>query len=226
MGQAHARPPERDVTRPAIGGQCRRQGFSVALMHVSELGDWEPLRLEAVIELFSASHFRWWIGGGLALELYVGRSWRSHEDSDVGVLRRDLDSVHELLASWDLHVAAAGRLSPWRGEPLDSTDNQNNVWCRRAPDRPWALDVTIGEGSDDAWIYRRDRSVKVPWDLALLHTADGIPYLAPELQLLFKSKEPRPKDDVDATAVIPELDTRQRMSRLLKPDHPWQDQLH
>ncbi len=196
-------------------------------MSVPELGTWEPLGLEAAIEIFSAAPFRWWISGGLALELHLGHSWRSHEDSDVGVLRRDLDSVHQLLSSWDLHVAAAGRLTPWRGEPLDSTRHQNNIWCRRARDGPWVLDVTVGEGSDDNWIYRRDPSVKIPWNLAVLHTADGIPYLAPELQLLFKSKKPRPKDDIDATTVIPELDARRRneLSRLLKPDHPWQHEL-
>ena len=46
------------------------------------------------------------------------------------------------------------------------------------------LDVTIGEGSDENWICRRDPSVVVPWDLAVLRSSEGVPYLAPELQLL------------------------------------------
>jgi hypothetical protein len=42
--------------------------------------------------------------------------------------------------------------------------------------------------------------------------------------LLYKSKGQRPKDDVDAAEVIPELDDRRRelLSRLLEPDHAWQ----
>jgi hypothetical protein len=192
-------------------------------MAASELGPWEPLEPKSVVEVFAPAAFRWWISGGHALDLHLERSWRSHEDTDIGVLRRDLGSVYSLLSHWDPHVAAAGHLSPWHGEPLDAVRRQNNVWCRPAPDRPWAFDVTIGEGSNDTWTYRRDPSVQVPWDLAVLRTADGIPYLSPELQLLFKSTGVRPKDDVDAAEVIPHLDDRQRelLSRLLEPDHAW-----
>jgi hypothetical protein len=94
-------------------------------------------------------------------------------------------------------------------------------------DSPWVLDVTIGEGSDENWIYRRDPSVVVPWDMAVLRTTEFIPYLAPELQLLYKHKGLRSKDEVDAAEVIPSLDARQRelLSRLLEPGHPWQRRL-
>jgi hypothetical protein len=121
-------------------------------------------------------------------------------------------------------VAAAGCLTPWRGEPLDPALHQNNVWCRGTPGGPWALDLTIGDGSRAAWVYRRDPSIKVPWNHAVLRSPDGIPYLAPELQLLFKSKDTRPKDDIDAAQIIPELDARQRhrLEQLLASDHPWQ----
>jgi hypothetical protein len=196
-------------------------------MPASEFGPWEPLGLDSVVEAFSSAPFQWWISGGHALDLHLGRTWRRHEDTDLGVMRRDLSSLHAHLFRWDLHVAAAGQLTPWRGEPLDVDHHQNNVWCRVNADGPWVLDVTIGEGSDRSWIYRRDPSVSVPWDMAVLRTAEGIPYLAPELQLLYKSKGLRPKDEVDAAEVIPSLDARQRelLSRLLKPDHPWQRRL-
>ena len=196
-------------------------------MTASEFGPWEPLGIDAVVEVFSSAPFRWWVSGGHALDLHLGRTWRRHEDTDVGVVRRDLGSVHALLSHWDLHVAAAGHLTPWGGEPLEGARHQNDVWCRPAPDGPWVLDVTIGEGSDQCWIYRRDRSVQVSWDMAVLQTREGIPYLAPELQLLYKSKDPRPKDGVDAAEVIPDLDARQRelLSRVLEPGHPWQRRL-
>lgn len=142
---------------------------------------------------------------------------------DVGVARCDLSSVHALLSDWDLHVAAAGELSHWRGEQLVEERQQNNVWCRRSPDGPWLIDITIGEGSEQNWIYRRDRTVQLPWDVAVLTTSDGVPYLPPSLELLFKSKGRRPKDDVDASEVVPELEGRQHdlLYELLEPDHPW-----
>ena len=196
-------------------------------MSASELGPWVPLDLESVVETFSSAQFRWWVSGGHALDLHLGRSWRDHEDTDIGIVRSDLKELHALLIHWDLHVAAAGQLTPWRGEPLEVARHQNNLWCRLTAHGPWVLDVTIGEGSNENWIYRRDPTVQVPWDMAVLRTAEGIPYLAPELQLIYKSKGLRSKDDTDATEVIPSLNARQRamLSRLLGTDHPWQRRL-
>ncbi len=193
-------------------------------MSAPELGSWEPLSLDAAVRKFASAPVRWWISGGHALELHLQRSWRDHDDTDVSVVRGDLPAVWTLLSEWDVHIAAAGQLTAWRGEPLDPDRHQNNLWCRVATGTPWILDVTIGEGSKSNWIYRRDPSIQRPWDTAVLCTTDGIPYLAPELQLLFKSKGRRLKDDLDAAEVIPTLDEHQRghLVRYLQADHPWQ----
>lgn len=190
------------------------------------LGPWAPLGLEEVGELFRSFPGRWWISGGRALELHLGRSWRAHDDSDVSVLRDDVRAlaVAPVLSGWDMHVAAAGVLAPWNGSPLSMQESQNNVWCRKAPDQPWCLDVTISDGDRDHWTYRRDPTIRVSWHEAVLWSEGGIPYLAPELQLLFKSKNFRKKDELDATEVIPELTEARRLGlhHLLPGDHPWQ----
>jgi hypothetical protein len=196
---------------------------TVAGVAVPEHGPWEPLSLTETIMIFRGATFRWWVSGGRALELHLGRSWREHEDTDVGVPRPDLPGLQQVLSGWDIHVAAAGHIEPWAGQELHGELHENNLWCRRHPNAPWSLDVTISEGDGDAWIYRRDQRVRLPWGAAVLHTADGVPYLTPELQLLFKSKECREKDELDARQVIPELDAirRRRLTRLLPANHPW-----
>ncbi len=57
----------------------------------------------------------------------------------------------------------------------------------------------------------------------MLHSADAVPYLAPEIQLLFKSKGLRAKDDLDAETVIPLLapERRRWLRDHLPADHPW-----
>ena len=188
-----------------------------------DLGPWSPLTVRQTIELFEPAPFRWWISGGYALELFVGRTWRHHEDMDVGVCRRDAPAMAGLLGGWDLHVAAGGRLTPWDGTALDPGRHQNNVWCRRTPASPWSLDLTIGDGDEGSWVYRRDPSLRLRWDDAVLRTADDVPYLAPDLQLLFKSTNVRPKDDEDAQQVIPVIppERRARLRRWLPADHVW-----
>lgn len=164
------------------------------------LGRWAPLALDEVVRLFTGAPMRWFITGGHALELHLGRSWRDHDDIDVGIVRHEAPALRGVLAGWDLHVAAAGVLHPWTGRSLstDPDDHENNLWCRPAPDAPWAIDVTVGEGDATDWIYRRDPSIRRPWPEAVLVSPTGIPYLAPDLQLLYKSVRPRPKDLVDA----------------------------
>ena len=75
------------------------------------------------------------------------------------------------------------------------------------------------------WIFRRDPSLRMPWSDAVLQPRSGVPYLAPELQLLYKSRDPRPKDDIDAVFVIPLLEParRERLRSWLPAAHPWRD---
>lgn len=189
----------------------------------AELGPWAPLSVDEVAQLFIGASFRWYLAGGHALELAVGGSWRDHHDVDVGVRRDELAIVRDHLDGWDLHIAAAGALRPWQGGPLTAARHENNVWVRRRPGEPWCLDLLVGGGDDDHWWSRRDRAIAVPWPDAL-GDAGGVPYLAPHLQLLMKSKDVRPKDTIDASVVIPTLTTGQAafLSRLLPPEHAWQ----
>ena len=173
--------------------------------------------------LFAEAPLRWWISGGHALELHIGESWRSHEDLDVGVCRPQAAEAYRWLRGWDLHVAAAGRLTPWDGRPLDASRSENNIWARESADSPWRFDLTVGSGTPLKWVYRRNQSVTRRWDRAVLQSSSDVPYVAPELQLLFKAKHPRPKDHVDAERVIPTLDGEARgfLAKHLSVEHRW-----
>ena len=189
----------------------------------TDYGPWSPASLAEIRDLLDSAPFRWWVAGGHALELHVGHAWRDHADTDVGSSRADAQSVHQWLHHFDLNIAANGRLKPWDGRPLIEADAENNVWVRRELASPWWFDMIIGDGDDANWIYRRNRSVRRPWDQAVLTGSDGTPYLAPEIQLLFKSKGLRPKDQADAEVVIPVLDAdRQKWLKDHLPlEHPW-----
>lgn len=189
---------------------------------MDDLGPWDPLLLGELVALMDGFDARWWIAGGHALELHLGRSWRRHDDIDAGVCRSDVPRLHDLLAGWEVFVASAGRLIEWRGRPVEASRNENNLWVRR-PGGPWRFDITVGGGDDHEWVYRRDPAFRLPWDRAVLCSSDGVPYLAPGLQLLFKSENVRAKDRRDAEVVIPELDpwSLDLLDARLPRDHPW-----
>jgi hypothetical protein len=68
-----------------------------------------------------------------------------------------------------------------------------------------------------------------PWQpiMSIGHrTSEGIPYIAPEIQLLYKAKGRRPKDEADFMAVHPHLDQQSRAwltqaLTIVHPGHPW-----
>lgn len=61
-------------------------------------GAWEPASVAEVAALFSPLREPWWIAGGYAVELAVGRAFRDHADIDVLLLREDQLAAQRALA--------------------------------------------------------------------------------------------------------------------------------
>ena len=81
----------------------------------------------------------------------------------------------------------------------------------REPDGPWRVDVMREQWDGDTWICRRDPRIRVHAATLISRTPDGIPYLQPEIVLLFKAKAVRPKDELDFAEVLPHLDGNRRL---------------
>jgi hypothetical protein len=198
-----------------------------------DLGPWEPLTPAAVRALLAGSGVRWWIAGGWSLDLLVGRQTRRHTDIDVTVLRPDAAAVGAHFSAWDLHVAdppGTGTLRPWPvGEDL--APELHDVWCRRAPGDAWRFQIMIDDTEGDEWVYRRHPRVRRP--VATLRgraSSPDMPVLSPEIQLLYKSKGRREKDEIDFARVLPLLTEEERtwLRRALDtvaPGHPWEARL-
>lgn len=78
----------------------------------------------------------------------------------------------------------------------------------------------------DVWICRRDEGIRLPYDRVITMTAGGVPFMAPEIVLLFKAKAARPKDEADLTGILDHLDSDQRawlaeMLARVHPGHRW-----
>ena len=172
----------------------------------------------------------WWLAGGYALEMFAGYSWRTHDDIDVLLLRRDQQAIHGWLPDWQVYAAdPPGHLRRWEpGHWLEPT--VHDLWCRESADRPWRIQFMLDEAEAGTWISRRNRQVSRPVDSLGLTSDLGIPYLTPEVQLFYKAKATRPKDELDFQTVTPLLNELQRAwlaSALTTthPGHPWTSRL-
>jgi aminoglycoside-2''-adenylyltransferase len=188
------------------------------------LGPWEPLTPAEVIGRFDGITEPWWIAGGYAIELFVGRPLRSHGDIDVLLLRRDQALIHHVLPGWDIHAAdPPGSLRPWpAGERLP--EHVHDIWCRERPEGPWRVQFMLDRSDGDTWICRRDERIRRP--IASLRW-DGTAALVPEVQLLYKAtRSTMPKNEVDFAAALPLLGATQRdwldnALALTAADHSW-----
>jgi hypothetical protein len=167
----------------------------------------------------------WWIGGGWAIDLHMGRTSRNHSDLDVCVLLRDSRRLFEAFADWDLGlVVGPEQLEPWQGEPLP--ESVFCVWGRRTQAAPWSLEFLFERTDGERWVYRRDRRVTQDIDHLGRRTRDEIPFLAPEVVLLYKARHLQPRDLADFEAVQSALTSDSKVwlreaLELAHPGHPW-----
>lgn len=199
-------------------------------MTAHDLSRWEPASPTEVGERLAAADSPWWIAGGWAIEFAVGAPFRAHADIDVLLLRRDQLAAQRALPDWEWWAAEPpGTLRPWAsGEILPP--GVHDVWCRPDADAPWRVQFMLDEAEGAEWVSRRDPRIRRPVKDIGLVNADGLPYLAPEIQLLYKAKGARPKDERDFATVLPRLDAAQRRRlreamALAYGGHPWSRRL-
>ena len=102
----------------------------------------------------------------------------------------------------------------------------HQTWVRDRATGDYKLDVFREPHEGDVWMYRRDRSIRLPYSELFRKTPEGLPYTIPEVILLFKARSARPKDEQDLEGVLPLLDPsarrwlRDALARV-HPGHAW-----
>jgi hypothetical protein len=187
--------------------------------------DWDAWRPADVARLLAGVRTPWWVAAGWAIELWRGEPTRPHKDIEVCVPRQDWPEVRERVAGHDLWYAEGHdlrRLAPGTEVP----EPHRQVWVRDRESGVWRVDIHLDPGDREEWVSHRDPRLRRPLAEAVATTPDGIPYLRPEIVLLLKAKQTRPKDEVDFDASLPLLDPAARRwlaagLALLHPDHRW-----
>ena len=187
--------------------------------------EWRTAHPDEARTWFSSLDVPWWIAGGWAIDLYLAEQTRAHADLDIGVLRRDIGQVLAMLPSWEIFEAKEGLLTRVRDGELPRPD-VHSLWCRPAGISVWTVELMLDESADEEWIYRRHQAIRRPLATAIQRCDTGLPFLAPEIQLLYKSKQMRARDQVDFDRTAPRLSGAARVWLLesldsVEPEHRW-----
>jgi hypothetical protein len=149
---------------------------------------------------------------------------RAHGDIEIAIPAASFPEVRSRFPGYVFDAAGSGRI--WEDATPDELASVHQTWLRDPATGNYLLDVFRGPHDGDTWICRRDESIRFPYSEIIYHTQDSIPYLAPELVLLFKAKHARQKDQADFDATIPHMTPAQRetLGELLArahPEHRW-----
>lgn len=181
---------------------------------------WTPLSAEGVAEMLAGAAARWWLSGGVALDRWLGAPIRERTNIDVSTTPASLAAVIAALpAGYSAWAHHDDTVTAWADVP--SGADVQPVLVRDDRAGTWALQINVEDGTDAAWLYRRDSRLQLPWDRAV-RDISGIPVGAPEVQLVWKALRPRPEDDLDKDAVLPQLspDARAWWERAILSIHP------
>lgn len=169
----------------------------------------------------------WWIAGGWATDLFLGRVTREHRDVDLLVLDRDQDHLRELWLKGVLERRHKGEVVDWpEGDRLIA--GPDLLQPTGGTVGPTPVEIMIGMTRGDCWVFHRgnlstEKSVAELGDVGVF----GLPYIAPEVSLRTRARFRREIDEHDFQHVLPALSAKQRawLRAHLGDDHPWAAQL-
>ena len=128
----------------------------------------------------------WWVAGGWAIDLFLGRVTRSHQDVDIAILRRDQMAVQQHLAGWSLQWVdprSGGQFRRWQpGEHLAWPVHEFHGTRTDGA----TIELLLNEAVDQVWHFRRDRRIKRPLSRVGLTAAGG--FLSSRLKLSCSTK--------------------------------------
>lgn len=205
-----------------LGAPCREPIMKLDIPY----NRWEPLSVAEVVQLFANAPFTWGLAGGYAVEQFLGTAIREHSDSDVVVYRDEQLELQHWLAGWHLYAAdPPGILRSWRADEF-LPSGIHDIWGHRRDTQAWQLQIMLTEVEGDEWFSRRSHLIRGQRnDLIVVY--QGIACVRVEVQLLYKARNARPKDEQDFQACLPLLSVEAKQwlkdqLRLLYPEgHQW-----
>ncbi len=177
----------------------------------------------------------WFIAGGWAIDLFIGHPTREHQDIEIAIFRKDQRAIRSHLIGWELRkvIPKKGQIYPrelwaedeWLELPIHQIEAQR-IGSDRDP-----LEILLNESSGELWRFRRNMEITRPIERIGMRSEDGIPFIAPEIALLYKAKAPSIKRNEDDFYRAVDLLGEERRLWLKKaieichPEHHWLESL-
>lgn len=193
----------------------------IAALHARWSHCWTPGEVASRLSGLVAP---WCVAAGWALDLFRGTRTREHGDIEIAIPAASFAEVRGRFPGYVFDAVSGGRI--WENATPEVLAVTHQTWLRDPSTGGYLLDVFREPHDGQTWICRHDETIRLPYSEIIHRTPAGIPYLAPELVLLFKAKHARPKDQADFDATVPHLTPGQRRTLAgflarAHPGHRW-----
>lgn len=165
----------------------------------------------------------WMIAGGWAIDLYLNRETRVHQDVEIAIPRKDQLKFRAHMPDWNWRYVVDGTFYDWQADQvLQLPIHEIHGHLQEA-----TLEVLLNEIEGDTWRFRRNLEVTYPSRQLVVTSKAGIPALCPEVVLLYKAKSCRDKDHADFRHAVTELSSAQlswlkgAIKQVHGTNHPW-----
>lgn len=191
--------------------------------------EWQDVR--AVEALMDGFGHPWFVAGGWAIDLYLGEQTRPHGDVEIAVFRESQQTFQSYLEEWSFEKIVDGEPKPWtQGEYLRLPVHELHGENPESDARPPTLEVLLNERRGDEWVFRRSPDVTRAVSEFGMVSDDGVPFLSPEVVLLYKLPIYGEHDQRDFENCLPALEAKRRRwlrqaIRRVNPTHSWADAL-
>lgn len=171
----------------------------------------------------------WYIAGGWAIDLYLGKKTRMHKDIEISIFRQDQKELYEYLNDWTLYKVIPGqhKRQRWlRNEWLSLPIHELHTTSPSKEENEINFEILLNESNHHYWYFRRNQQVKRRLYKIGRIGCQGIPYLSPEIVLLYKAKGPTIYDFNDFIQTIDLLTIEERawLNKAIGycyQSHPW-----
>ena len=164
--------------------------------------------------LLKQGQFPYAFCGGYAIELFVNNKIRTHGDIDVAAFWEDRDKIILYMQSLDWQVyemcgnGVAHHITDVKNQlktkrnifcvkdnceivkltPLEESDMYNLDFDHSGQNKLNFIEILFNSKDENNFLYARNNQIKLPLLNAILYQ-ENIPYLAPEIVLLYKSTD-------------------------------------
>lgn len=183
--------------------------------------------MKAVKLMDGFDHF-WCISGLWGLDLFSGRLNRPDSEVEIILLRQNQSEFKAQLSNWSFKkILESGESDFWDGEWLDYPISE--IQARNLDVEPYSIQVLLNESEEDQLVFPDAPALSLHLSSALQKNAQGMPFLNPEIILLFQAIEPENVQSEFNSLIGRFTDSQKNWLKnglsIYFPDHQWLSKL-